>query len=66
MSPAPPPGIPANQRRAIATLASLLGWDRPGEPRPIEQSVLNANYRVDTAAGPSFIVRALLCAVAHP
>lgn len=49
MPPAPPPGVPAGHRQAIATLASLFGWQTHGEPRPVEQSLLNANYRIDTA-----------------
>lgn len=55
MPPGPTPGLPAEHRQAIAGLARRFGWESVGEPTPVEQSVLNANYRVETPAGPRFI-----------
>ena len=37
---------------AIRWLANHFGWEMTMPPRPLTQSVINANYRVDTTTGP--------------
>ncbi len=43
---------PEPHATAIRWLAAHFGWELVGEPRPLTLSVINANYRVETASGP--------------
>lgn len=55
MPPEPEPGIPRAHLETIGDLLRRFGWERSGEPVPVEQSILNANYRVETPAGTRFV-----------
>jgi homoserine kinase type II len=55
MPPEPEPGIPRAHLGAIDELVRRFGWERSGEPVPVAQSVLNANYRVETPSGSRFM-----------
>ena len=55
MPPEPEEGIPPAHRQAIGELARRFDWELTGDPAPVPQSVMNANYRVETSVGVRFV-----------
>jgi homoserine kinase type II len=55
MPPEPEPGLSRAHRGAIDELLRRFGLELSGEPVPVAQSVLNANYRVETPTGTRFL-----------
>lgn len=55
MPPEPRPGMSPAHEQAIAELSRTYAWEVTGPPVPVAQSVLNANYRVETASGTHFV-----------